>query len=139
MRTLLFPLVCLGVFSACSSNDPAPAGTDAGKDTSPPKDSGAAVINGCADTDYKAVKTITWGFGLTPACVTVKVGDTVTWNGDFTAHPLDAFSGDTPNPIAGANATAAGGVVAVKFTSAGTFGYHCTIHASLLGAVRVTP
>jgi plastocyanin len=60
----------------------------------------------------------------------------VTWSGDFTVHPLGPFGGDTPNPITSAGAT---GSVTIAFPTAGTFGYHCQVHAQLNGAILVVP
>ena len=37
---------------------------------------------------HAANETITWGFSPTPASVSIKVGETVTWNGNLNFHPL---------------------------------------------------
>lgn len=70
-----------------------------------------------------------------PATITVKAGDTVTWtNNDGFAHTvtLDDNSVDSGNLNAGATFDHA-------FAAAGTFAYHCKIHASMHGTVTVTP
>jgi plastocyanin len=147
MRMILgLSILCVATLIGCSSSDTTTPSVDAGngKDSAiaqdSGQDSGAPAINGCGPNDFKAANAITWNFTVSPACVTVKPGDSVTWNGDFTTHPLDAFNGDSPNPITGAGATADGGTsVTVKFTTAGTYGFHCNIHASMLGAVKVAP
>ena len=60
----------------------------------------------------------------------------VTWNVDFTDHPLGASGGDTPNPI---TTTASGTTVSFTFPNAGTFGFHCLAHPTIMfGAVQVT-
>lgn len=71
-----------------------------------------------------------------PNCVHVHTGQSVTWNSNFTSHPLAAFGGDTPNPI---QATTTGTTVTFAFPSVGTYGFHCGIHTgSMFGAVEVT-
>jgi plastocyanin len=73
------------------------------------------------------------GFSFSPATVTVAVGDTVTWtNSDSTAHTATADDGsfDTGTIGNGASGT-------VTFATAGTFAYHCSIHAQMTGTVVV--
>jgi len=143
MRTLFS---CFFVLAACSSNDTTTLDAG-GKDSSPANDAngiqpdtGAPPVNGCGPNDFVAANMITWNFTVVPKCVSIKPGDSVTWNGSFGTHPLDAFNGDTPNPIAGAGVVADGGSsVTIKFSTAGTFGFHCTTHATMLGAVKVAP
>jgi plastocyanin len=105
----------------------------------------AAPVNGCtAFTDDTSVTTptITGPSGgspsqYTPNCVHIKVGQSVTWNVDFSGHPLEAFGGTTPSPIM---PTSSGTTVTFTFSSAGTFGFHCEFHPSIMfGAVEVTP
>jgi plastocyanin len=75
------------------------------------------------------------GFAFAPQTVTVAVGDTVTWtNGDNVTHTATADGGsfDTGS-IAGGTRSAG-----VTFNTAGTFAYHCRIHASMHGTVAVT-
>ncbi len=74
---------------------------------------------------------------MTPRCVEIKAGQSVTWTGDFATHPLAADQGDAPNPVASANL--AGPSATVAFPTAGTFGFKCTVHSSMIGAVLVTP
>jgi plastocyanin len=72
-------------------------------------------------------------FAFDPADLTVSVGDTVTWsNSDSAAHTATADGGsfDT-GTIASRSAKS------VTFSTAGTFTYHCRIHASMTGQVVV--
>lgn len=162
-KILLF--VWSGLFAcACSSNNEpndAGGGTDAHADTGGPADSGggdtgvkdagneaaseaAAPVNGCTTfTDQTANGgTITGPMNATPAqyspnCVHIKVGQKVTWNVDLTSHPLGAAGGDTPTPI---TTTSTGTTVSFTFPNAGTFGFHCNVHPTIMfGAVQVTP
>ena len=98
-------------------------------------------VNGCSSdnlyadlTGAGADRTLTWDLSVQSSpkrCMKVRVGQEVVWNGSFVAHPLAALGGDSPNPISNhVNGH-------VTFTSAGTFGYTCTIHAVMTGAIRV--
>ena len=98
------------------------------------------MVNGCktfADrTDTAASRTLTWDFPIATAaerCTTVKVGQSVTFNGSFSTHPLVGSGGGTPNPIGAAQAAA--GVA--TFTKAGTFGFLCSFHPAMTGAIKV--
>ena len=98
------------------------------------------MVNGCKSfvdkSDAAASRTLTWDFPIATAaerCTTVKVGQSVTFSGTFTTHPLRASGGDTPNPITGAEAAA--GVA--TFTKAGTFGFLCGTHPAMTGAIKV--
>jgi plastocyanin len=72
-----------------------------------------------------------------PACIKIKVGQSVTWNGAFQFHPLEAVGGDTPSPI---TATNSGTTVTFAFAREGTFGFDCANHPTIMhGAVLVVP
>src|SRR5262245_54769364 len=73
------------------------------------------------------------GFAFDPAGLTVDVGDTVTWtNGDDIAHTATADGGsfDTGTLANGESGSA-------TFNTAGTFPYHCSIHAQMTGTITV--
>jgi len=129
---------------ACSNSNPQnDAGSDAAVDTG---SDAAAAINGCTTfTDMTADGGVITGPSgavaaqYAPACIQIKAGQSVTWNSDFTNHPLvpTAGVGTQPNPI---TATSTGSTVTIAFPSAGTFAYNCGIHSTtMLGAVEVTP
>jgi plastocyanin len=108
------------------------AGADGGVDTS---------VNACKtfkdETAAGSARTITWAFSVSSSperCMRVKKGQAVTWNGDFASHPLGPKGGDSPNPI---SAGAVGTAAAVTFPTAGVFGYECTIHPGMTGAIEV--
>ncbi len=96
-----------------------------------------ASVDGCGSSDFVPANQIDWTFAVSPRCVEIQAGQSVTWTGDFVTHPLEADQGDAPNPIASANL--AGPSATVTFPKAGTFGYKCTVHSSMIGAVLVTP
>ncbi len=116
--------------------------TDAGTDSS--TDSSTTPVNGCTTftDDTATAATITGPASAnpsqyTPNCVHIKVGQSVTWNSDFTAHPLGAFGGTSPSPI---TTTSSGTTVSFTFATAGTYGFQCQVHPSIMqGAIEVTP
>jgi plastocyanin len=82
-----------------------------------------------------ASRTLSWVLSLSSnpdRCMKIQVGQTVTWSGSFSTHPLLNDGGDSPNPIAGHDATGN-----VTFTAAGTYGYICGVHATMTGAIQV--
>lgn len=73
-------------------------------------------------------------FAFTPATLTVKVGDTVTWtNKDEEPHTVVANDGSFHSPGLDANAT-----YSFTFTKAGSFDYICSIHPFMHGTVVVS-
>lgn len=83
------------------------------------------------------------GFKYSPACIKIKVGESIDFKGNSAIHPLVGMTtaGTQPNPI-GAAATAD---KTVKFDASGTFGFFCANHggdgssAGMVGAVYVVP
>jgi plastocyanin len=71
-----------------------------------------------------------------PAQLTVQVGDTVTWtNNDAVGHTATS---DPGAPAAFDSSTIApSGTFQFTFDVAGTYAYHCAIHASMHGTVVV--
>jgi hypothetical protein len=107
-----------------------------------PRAAGAQVVQGCQPDQYvdrtatNADREIFWDFtifGDPERCMQVRVGQTVTWGPDLESHPLAGQGGDMPNPI---NLHENG---SVTFVAPGTFGYFCTSHTSMKGAIRVVP
>jgi plastocyanin len=95
-------------------------------------DSGASTSSPAA-TNSVEIKD----FAFSPANITVKVGDTVTWtNKDSAAHTVTADSGSSDGPNSGN--LAQGDTYSFKFTKAATYIYHCAIHPSMQGSVTVT-
>lgn len=110
--------------------------TDGGSDA-------AVIVNGCTTfSDLTAGGgTINFPTQAAPAqyqpnCARIKAGQTLTWSGSFTSHPLTPSGGDSPSPI---QATATGANKSFTFPNTGTFGFACGIHASMSGAIEVVP
>lgn len=139
--------------AACSSDNNKSDAGDSGAIDSGSKDTGTmdtstmdtgSALNGCKETDFvdmsgpTAMRNITWTFNPTPACIQIAPGQSVSWStvgmADFGTHPLQPFGGDTNNPIM---PTSTGMMVSFAFPNAGNFGFHCGVHASMEGVVRV--
>jgi amicyanin len=74
-------------------------------------------------------------FAFTPATLTVRVGDTVTWtNHDEEPHTVVAGDGTFHSPAMDANAT-----YSYTFTKPGSVDYICSIHPFMRGTVVVNP
>ena len=72
-------------------------------------------------------------FAFNPESITVKAGTTVIWtNHDSAAHTVTAddgsWSGSVPQNASFSH----------KFSTPGTYKYHCAIHVQMLGTVNVT-
>jgi plastocyanin len=72
-----------------------------------------------------------------PSSVTIKVNDSVKWNwsaGNFNIH---SSTGPGAPPLWDTSPQSAGFTFTRQFTSAGSFAYHCTVHAGQTGTVTV--
>jgi plastocyanin len=79
------------------------------------------------------------GNAYSPACIKIKTGQSVTWNGNFAGHPLQGGSAGTPDPQSPIGLTNSGTMKTVTFSKSGTYPYYCTIHYSvgMVGTVFV--
>jgi plastocyanin len=110
--------------SSASTTAPAPASAAA------PSAASAAPSAPAAGAAAVAMKDIAFN----PQTIQAKVGESITWtNQDSTAHTvtLDDKSVDSGNVAPGATYSHA-------FTQAGTFTYHCSIHAQMTGTITVS-
>jgi plastocyanin len=68
-----------------------------------------------------------------PGTITVTVNTTINWtNKDGLDHTVTSNTGLFDSGIMKSN-----GTYSYKFTSAGTYSYHCTIHPTMTGTVQV--
>ena len=86
-------------------------------------------------TDYMSGATVSFGSQLgnnySPRCLVVHVGQSVSFAGDFSSHPLRASSrGSTGNPV---QSTGSGTSASFTFAATGFFPYYCTQHGDDLG------
>ena len=77
------------------------------------------------------------GLAYNPTEVSISIGDTVEWQGDFASHPL--VSDDALWPMRSTGTT-----FAFTFTAPGTYGFHCHLHGApngigMAGKVIVSP
>jgi plastocyanin len=134
------------VMVACSSGT---TGTDGGTDAPSSNDSASnpdvGTVNMCTtftDDTTSAAPAIMGPTDANPAqytpnCIHIKVGQSVTWTSDFSAHPLEQAGGSSGSPI---QTTMMGTTVSFTFSSPGTFGFNCMVHPGIMfGAVEVTP
>ena len=71
------------------------------------------------------------GCSYSPPNTEAAVGDTVTFSGAFASHPLVWTNNDFPDAVQRRRRNT------YTFTRAGTFAFHCQIHASMVGSVHV--
>ncbi len=72
-------------------------------------------------------------YSFSPATLTVTAGTTVTWtNKDSAAHTVTSDDNVFTSSNLATNAT-----YKYTFNNAGTFTYHCSIHASMKGTIIV--
>lgn len=77
---------------------------------------------------YAANTDIVWGFFPSPTSVTIRPGDTVTWNGDLAFHPVTITNASFSSSN---NVVSAGGSTYTRaFPTAGTFYFMCNLHGS---------
>lgn len=141
LRSFGFVLVasCVVGFVACSDDEKTTTPGTTADSGAAGQDSGSTTqaVNGC--TSYADGTTIAWGFTSAPpaTCLKVKKGGTVTFNGDFAIHPTGAKGGDTAGSPFTTPVTS-GSAKEFKFDTTGTFGFTCTSHSSMVGAIQVT-
>jgi plastocyanin len=128
---LAVALLALGCGSSSTTTTTAPAGTTTAPATAGSGTTGATTATTGSPGAGNAV-TIA-GFAFSPASLTVKVGDAVTWtNNDSTTHTVTADDGSFSS-----GDVAPGATFSFTFKKAGSFGYHCSIHPSMTATVVV--
>jgi len=85
---------------------------------------------GAGQTNTISIKN----FAFSPSTLNIGVGDTVTWtNEDSASHKLASDSGTEISSNSINNRES----YQHKFTTAGTYDYHCSIHPSMKGKIVV--
>ena len=69
-----------------------------------------------------------------PVDLTVHVGKTVVWYDAGSRHPVTSDTGEFNS-----GNVFAGDTYSHTFNSAGTYAYHCAVHASMTGTIEVAP
>lgn len=94
-------------------------------------------------SDASALREVRFGRGADtyePKCVRIRVGQALTFRGNFDSHPLDPACG----AASAITSTSGGQLASFTFNTPGTFGYYCSAHGSstgsgMAGAVEVVP
>jgi plastocyanin len=100
----------------CSKDSSNPYGSNSGSSSPPPPNT-----------------VVMMNTAFNPGTLTVSAGTTVTWqNNDGTTHTSTSDNGvwDTGNIPGGTSKT-------LTFSNAGTFKYHCSLHAGMSGTIVV--
>ena len=132
-RSLVLPvltLLALAVFAGCGSSSV--ASSDSNIPTATAANATVAATNTTGSTENQVNVS---NFQFSPSTLTVKVGTTVTWKGVSGSHTVTS---DDSAPMQFDQPISEGGTVTVTFTQAGTYEYHCSIHASMHGKIIVT-
>jgi plastocyanin len=140
--------------SDTGSNPPSDAGTTDAADSALPSTNGCTAIEFAAndETAAGAARVVRVPADFTPVqfnpqCLRVKVGQTVTWSGDLTDHPLNIsfVAADGTTSDGGISVTigdADGGTSRDTVTAhvPGTLAVKCDVHPSIMfGAVEFVP
>jgi plastocyanin len=121
--------------SAATSSAPASQAAPSGSAAASQSAAGGGGAACAASTTAGTVAATIANFAFSPATITAKVGDTVTWtNNDTTAHTatVGAQSGCDTGTIA------PGATGSIQFTAAGTYDYMCKIHPNMTGKIEVS-
>jgi plastocyanin len=76
------------------------------------------------------------GLSVSPPTLQIAIGDTVTWNGSMSSHPLNQTTANFASIIA--PLASSGSSFVRAFPSAGTFYFQCAFHSSMTVVVTVT-
>lgn len=138
MRSILLVASCAAALAAAGGCDDGCA--DASCYTPPTVDLSVPPdllhINDLAITSAAVVAVGPGGANVfSPATVTIHAGERVTWDWVTGTHSIE--SDDTP-PAFPASSPQSAGQYAVTFSTAGTYGYHCGVHGTMMtGTVLV--
>ena len=134
MRQIVRGIAILSVMAlvgACSGGSPTAAPTSAA--TAPEATPAPEFCEFPTDATADVQATVggnEWG------AVAAKVDDVITWtNSDGVPHKVALDDGSCTMP---ANIAPNGGTASIVFNAAGSYPFHCTIHASMTGTIVIT-
>jgi plastocyanin len=122
----LLALMSVAFLPSCGSSYSSPAGPSSPTPAPAPAPAADVTI---------LISGMSGASSFSPASQAMKVGQTVAWkNNDGITHAIAQDGGgfNTSNIAPGATSGA------VAITTAGTLGYHCSIHPSMVGNLAVT-
>ena len=130
-----FLVVLVLALSSCGNGSSTNYGDNSGTSMPPAVSTVQIVACPASGTTDVSIAGITAGFS--PASVTVAPDTTIKWtNNDAMTHTVTSTS--VPSGGTFDAAVVAGASICMKFTTAGTFNYHCSIHpATMIGVVSV--
>jgi plastocyanin len=108
---------------------------------------GCSLANAVDRSGLQDVRTVTFTFyEYNPKCLRIAPGQTVTFSGDFTFHPIRggqiAGNSEAPDNTSPITPTSGGNMKDVTFPNDGVFPYYCDSHGvdfDMFGAVFVVP
>jgi plastocyanin len=124
--------IALLLAAACGGGGTNPTGSPAPTGGSPAPSEPAAAVVCLPDDDSGDVTANIVDFAFDPTEVTATAGQVVAWTNTGQAPHTVTFD-DGPD-CGRANA---GGTVAAQFNEPGEYSFHCTIHPTMVGTVRV--
>ena len=137
---------CSGVVvSADRAGDSGLDGEDVAAETATHGCTDGRFVNRSPGTDGDRTIVMAPGNQYDPPCLVIRVGQTVTFTGNFSVHPLApgvaprrSGTGATPSPI---EMRSEGTVYRVQFPTPGDYPYYCVYHAGggMYGVIRVSP
>jgi len=139
MRSPLRALAVLStafVLGACGGGGATTAPTAGGPAvTTAPVATGSSSI--CTDPGAGAVTAVAATVGGNEwGAVAAKVNDVITWtNSDGAPHRVELDDGSCKMD---GNIAGGGGTKSLVFTQAGSFPFHCSVHASMKGTIVIT-
>ena len=131
------PMQALGLFAmlalAGCGGTAATGGPSVVASAAPAVSSGA--VAACApSTGSSTVAVSIVDFSFTPAAISAKVGDIITFtNNGAKSHSATLDAGDCDTGILTGGAS--GGLT---FSKAGTYAFHCAVHSSMTGTIAIT-
>ena len=120
----------LALFIAACSSSGATSAPSVAPASAPPSAAPASAGPGGATGNAVAIED----FKFTPAALTAKAGQEITWTNNGAVPHTVTFDG---GPDSGT--LAAGATFKHTFAAAGSFSYKCNFHSSMTGTVTVTP
>jgi len=129
-------LLIAGVLAVAACGGSASPAASGGASTSAGPSGGAAACDAAPEGTTPAATVIIRDFQYDPATVTIKAGEAVAWvNEDTASHTVTTTDGSCDSGTIRKGATAT-----LVFAQAGTYTYHCSIHASMPDAtIEVSP
>ena len=125
---LVFAVAVVAALAACGESSSSSGGGS--------NSSGSSVGTAGANLGTAAVKvSATDGQKFDPAQTTAKVGDVIEWTNSGSINHTVTF--DDQQSLSDPSLSA-GGTWQVRFNTAGTYQYHCTIHAGMNGSITVS-